>query len=82
MTQALDDASQRLGRYLLLQFVVNASYGLLFGLGAYVIGIPHPLLWGFSGVCCVLSRTLVHPSLPYFPWLWPWLCSPAGTKWV
>jgi len=46
MTQALDEASDRLGRYLLLQFLVNASYGLLFGLGVYFIGIPHPLLWG------------------------------------
>jgi len=46
MTQALDDASRRLSRYLLLQFLVNAAYGSLFGLGLYLIGIPHPLLWG------------------------------------
>jgi predicted PurR-regulated permease PerM len=49
MTEALDEASQRLGRYLLLQFVVNAAYGLLFGLGVYFIKIPHPLLWGVFG---------------------------------
>ncbi|HLJ26189.1 MAG TPA: AI-2E family transporter [Candidatus Angelobacter sp.] len=49
MTQAINEASQRLGRYLLLQFVVNAGYGLLFGLGVYFIGIPHPLLWGVLG---------------------------------
>src|ERR1700693_2809821 len=46
MTQALDDAGQRLSRYLLLQFVVNAGYGLLFGAGLYFIGIPHAFLWG------------------------------------
>jgi predicted PurR-regulated permease PerM len=46
MTQALDDASQRLGRYLLMQFAVNAGYGLLFGLGLYAVGVPNPLLWG------------------------------------
>ena len=46
MTQALDDASQRLSRYLLLQFLVNAGYGLLFGLGLYLMQIPHALLWG------------------------------------
>jgi predicted PurR-regulated permease PerM len=46
MTQALDDAGQRLSRYLLLQFVVNAGYGLLFGTGLYFIGIPHAFLWG------------------------------------
>lgn len=46
MTQALDDASRRLSRYLLLQFLVNAGYGTLFGIGLYVIRVPHPLLWG------------------------------------
>src|SRR5579864_2113004 len=49
MTQAINEASHRLGRYLLLQFVVNAGYGILFGLGVYFIGIPHPLLWGVLG---------------------------------
>jgi predicted PurR-regulated permease PerM len=46
MTQALDDAGHRLSRYLLLQFVVNAGYGLLFGGGLYFIGVPHAFLWG------------------------------------
>ncbi len=46
MTQALEDASDRLSQYLLLQFVVNGSYGLLFGLGLFWIGVPHALLWG------------------------------------
>lgn len=46
MTQALDDASRRLSRYLLLQFLVNAGYGALFGVGLYLIGVPHALLWG------------------------------------
>jgi predicted PurR-regulated permease PerM len=46
MTQALDDASRRLSRYLLLQFLVNAGYGTLFGVGLYFVGVPHALLWG------------------------------------
>ena len=46
VTQALEDASDRLSHYLFLQFLVNASYGSLFGLGLYFIGIPHALLWG------------------------------------
>jgi predicted PurR-regulated permease PerM len=49
MTQALDDAATRLSRYLLLQFLVNACYGLLFGIGLYFIGVPHALLWGVVG---------------------------------
>jgi predicted PurR-regulated permease PerM len=46
VTQALDDASRRLSRYLLLQFLVNACYGSLFGLGLYLMAVPHALLWG------------------------------------
>lgn len=47
MTQALDDAGRRLSRYLLLQLLVNAGYGLLFGAGLYFIAVPHAFLWGF-----------------------------------
>ena len=46
MTQALDDASGRVSRYLLMQLLVNASFGTLFGLGLYCIGVPNPALWG------------------------------------
>ena len=46
MTQALDDASTRVSRYLLMQFLVNAGFGLLFGLGLYCIGVPYAALWG------------------------------------
>ena len=46
MTQALDDASRRLSRYLWMQFVVNVCYGSVFGAGLYIIGIPHAFLWG------------------------------------
>ena len=49
VTQALGDASDRLSRYLLMQFLVNGAYGLLFGIGLYVIGVPHALLWGALG---------------------------------
>ena len=45
MTQALDDASFRVSRYLLLQFLVNAGFGTLFGLGLYFIGVPNAALW-------------------------------------
>lgn len=46
VTQALEDASAGLSRYLLLQFVVNACYGSVFGLGLYAIRVPHAFLWG------------------------------------
>jgi predicted PurR-regulated permease PerM len=46
MTQALDDAGSRVSRYLQLQLLVNTSYGVVIGLGLYVIGVPNALLWG------------------------------------
>ncbi len=49
VTEALHDASRRLSRYLLLQFLINMAYGLILGTGAYLIGIPHALLWGALG---------------------------------
>jgi predicted PurR-regulated permease PerM len=45
-TQALDDASSRVSRYLLMQFLVNAGFGVLFGLGLAWIGVPNAALWG------------------------------------
>ena len=46
MTLALNDASGRISRYLAMQFLVNAGYGICFGLGLFLIGIPNALLWG------------------------------------
>jgi predicted PurR-regulated permease PerM len=46
MTQALEDATRRVSRYLMLQFLVNACFGILSGIGLYLIGIPYAALWG------------------------------------
>jgi predicted PurR-regulated permease PerM len=67
MTHALDDAGRRLSRYLLLQCLVNAGYGLLFGLALYFVGVPHALLWGvFAGVLRFVPYigTLIATALP------------------
>ncbi|MDF2763528.1 MAG: hypothetical protein K0S81_522 [Rhodospirillales bacterium] len=45
-TEALSEAGERVSRYLLMQLVVNATYGLPIGLGLFVIGVPNPVLWG------------------------------------
>ncbi len=67
MTQALDDATKRVSRYLLMQFLVNAAFGALCGAGLYLIGIPYALLWG--AVAAILRLvpyvgSLVAASLP------------------
>jgi predicted PurR-regulated permease PerM len=45
-TKALDEASERISRYLFGQFTVNGGLALAFGLGLFVIGIPYAFLWG------------------------------------
>lgn len=45
-TDALDEASQRIGKYLRMQFVVNITYGLPMAAGLWFIGVPGAILWG------------------------------------
>jgi predicted PurR-regulated permease PerM len=61
MTQALDDAGLRVSRYLLLQLVINACFGVVIGLGLYFIGIPNSMLWG---VVAGLLRFLPYVGSP------------------
>ena len=46
MTQALNDAAQRVSRYLMLQLLVNFCFGAVCGTGLYLIGVPYAALWG------------------------------------
>ena len=61
MTQALDDAGSRVSRYLVLQLVINACFGVVIGLGLYFIGIPNSMLWG---VVAALLRFLPYVGSP------------------
>lgn len=45
-TVALDDAAARLSRYFLSQLSINATFGIVIGIGLALIGVPSPLLWG------------------------------------
>lgn len=63
-TQALDDAAERLSRYLLAQFLVNAAYGTAIGVGLYFTGVPNPVLWG-------ILTTLFR----YIPYLGIWIAA-------
>jgi predicted PurR-regulated permease PerM len=46
MTRAIDDATERVSRYLRLQLLVNICYGALIGTCLHFIGVPGALLWG------------------------------------
>jgi hypothetical protein len=48
MTQAMDDATRRINRYLLLQLLVNTGFGLIIGTALYFTHIPNAALWGLS----------------------------------
>lgn len=63
-TQALDDAATRVSRYLGMQLVVNASYGVPIGVGLYFIGIPNALLWG-----------MLATLLRFIPFIGPWIAA-------
>jgi predicted PurR-regulated permease PerM len=45
-TAALDDAAARLSRLFLNQILINGSFGVMIGVGLWLIGIPSPILWG------------------------------------
>lgn len=63
-TQALDDAAFRVSRYLRMQLLINASFGLIIALGLFFIGLPSAVLWG------VLAM-----ALRFVPYIGPWIAA-------
>jgi predicted PurR-regulated permease PerM len=63
-TEALNDAASRVSRYLLMQLVVNVTYGVPIGVGLYFIGVPNAVLWG-----------LLAAVLRFVPYLGPFLAA-------
>jgi predicted PurR-regulated permease PerM len=61
MTQALDEATGRVQRYLFLQSAVNAVFGVVVGVGLYLIGIPDAWLWG---LLAAILRFLPYVGAP------------------
>lgn len=47
--QAIDDAAQGVSRFFFSQLVVNATFGIVLGVALWLVGIPHPALWGALG---------------------------------
>lgn len=63
-TEAMNDAGERVSRYLLMQVVVNVTYGIPIGIGLWLLGVPNPLLWG-----------LLATVLRFIPFLGPVIAS-------
>jgi predicted PurR-regulated permease PerM/methylmalonyl-CoA mutase cobalamin-binding subunit len=68
-TRAVDEAGQRISRYLLMQALLNGGCGVIFGVALLVIGVPYAPLWG-----------LVLALLRYVPYIGSWvaLLMPLG----
>src|SRR5690348_12916368 len=49
-TKAMAEASDRVTRYLGTQFIVNAMFGVPFGIALAIIGIPNAVLFGLLGM--------------------------------
>ena len=58
---AIDDGAQRLSRYLLLQSMVNITFGFTITLGLWLLGIPNPALWG---LVAALFRFVPYVGIP------------------
>ena len=67
-TRALDDASERISRYLLMLSVVNAIFGVVVGTGLALIGLPYAFLWG-----------LLAALLRFIPYVGAWLAAGLPT---
>jgi len=63
-TRAMDDAAGRVRRYLLMQLVVNVTYGIPLAIGLYFIGVPNAVLWG-----------ALAAVLRFIPYIGPWIAA-------
>lgn len=45
-TRAFEEGARRLSRFLLMQLIINASFGIVLGIGLALIRVPYSLLWG------------------------------------
>jgi predicted PurR-regulated permease PerM len=63
-TRALDEAGERISRYLLTQTALNATFGVTIAIGLFVLGLPFALTWGALGA-----------SLRFIPYVGAWVAA-------
>jgi predicted PurR-regulated permease PerM len=63
-TKAMDDVSQRISRYLIIQVALNSLFGAIFGIALAVVGVPYPLVWAVLAFC-----------LRFVPYIGTWLAA-------
>jgi predicted PurR-regulated permease PerM len=81
-TVALEEAATRLSRYLFLQTCINACFGLIIGVGLWLIGIPNAGLWALMSL---LLRFVPYVGVPLaflFPFTLALAVDPGWEKMV
>lgn len=63
-SRVMDDAASRVSKYLLMQLIVNVTYGIPIAIGLYLIGIPNAILWG-----------ALATVLRFIPYIGPWIAA-------
>ena len=72
-TVALDEAAARLSRYLFLQTCINTCFGIVIGVGLWLIGVPNAGLWALMSM---LLRFVPYVGVP-LAFLFPFTLSMA-----
>jgi predicted PurR-regulated permease PerM len=67
VTQAVDEATRRVQRYLFLQSAVNAMFGVIVGVGLSLIGIPEAWLWGLMAAVLRFLPYVGAPAAAVIP---------------
>ncbi|MGD9724473.1 MAG: AI-2E family transporter [Pirellulales bacterium] len=63
-TKAVDEVVHLISRLLLMQVIVNGTYGMALGAGLLLLGVKYALLWG-----------LLAAILRYIPYVGPWIAA-------
>jgi len=63
-TVAMNEAARRLSRYFLTQLGINGCFGIIVAAGLWLIGVPHPVLWGILGLL-----------LRFIPYIGSWIAA-------
>ncbi|HEX6176677.1 MAG TPA: AI-2E family transporter [Candidatus Binatia bacterium] len=82
-TKALEEAGQRISRYLLMQITINGCFGIIISVALFLIGLPYAFLWGFLSVPLLFIPIIgfwTAAALPtilsmgvFTDWWWPLL---------
>ncbi|HEY4330161.1 MAG TPA: AI-2E family transporter [Phycisphaerae bacterium] len=76
-TKAIDDATGRISRYLLMQLMVNSIFGACIWIGLFFIGVPYSPLWGLMAACFRFMPYFGVPAASIPPILMAFVSAPG-----